>query len=228
MAEEKTAITTPKEEEKKEEVATTGKEEVVTLTKEEHDTLVKKAEEVETAKNLQAQADKKTARLEKILKGNKLSFTKKSTEVASKEEPNSEVGSNEQDILEDRKAESGLISIAIDPKYREILDNDPTLRDLFTKNPLAVLPILAPEALDAEDAIELVKDKLDEKLISIKSKKEEIITSEKKEDKPTPPEGGLNVASEEVDVKYEEAKKNPNTESALAGMIKVGLSNLKK
>src|SRR3990167_3988430 len=42
---------------------------------------------------------------------------------------------------EDRKAERGLMSLALDPAYREVLDKDSTLRDLLTQNPLSLLPL---------------------------------------------------------------------------------------
>ena len=118
---------------------------------------------------------------------------------------------------EDKKAERGLLAIAADPAFREVLDSDPTLRDLLITNPLAVLPMLANDALDAEDAITQVK---------------EALTSRKKPatppatppaapaTPPAPPAGGINPpADTPPNEAYESAKKNPNTEHAIAGMV---------
>lgn len=118
---------------------------------------------------------------------------------------------------EDRKAERGITVIAASQEFRDVLDADPTLRDLMVQNPLAVLPILAPDALDAEDALNLVK---------------EALTSRKKPatpaapatpapaTPPAPPAGAVTTPGDQtVDEAVEEAKKNPNTENAIAGMI---------
>lgn len=120
---------------------------------------------------------------------------------------------------EDKKAERGLLAIAADPTFREVFDADPTLRDLFTKNPLAVLPIYANDALDADDALDLVKDAL------TKLKKPATPPTTPPATPPTPPAGGVNPNDKAVDEEYEKARKNPNTETALAGMIK---SKMKK
>jgi len=195
----------------------------VTLTKEEHAELIRKASEVDTARDLQGQADRKNARLEKILNGGKGvgSFAKKTTAPPASE------GAGEGDdlgILEDRKAERGLLALAIDPKFREVLDADPTLRDLLTRNPLAVLPVLAPDALDAEDAIDLVKESLNQRLVEINKKK---IPEVKPVVPPviTPPAGGI---SPEVNADYEAAKKLPGTEQSLVGMIGAKLKGMVK
>lgn len=198
----------------------------VTLSHEAHEALVKKAADVDTARSLQAQADKKAARLEKILNDGKGagSFIKKTTTPPAGEAP--KAGDDDQGIIEDQKAKDGLLALAIDPAFREVLDADSTLRDLFMRNPLAVLPILAPDALDAEDALDLVKEKLNERLTAIKAKN---TPPEKKPDTPpTPPAGAGNPTTAELDTKYAEAKKNPNTESALKDMIGIGLKKLKK
>jgi len=61
---------------------------------------------------------------------------------------------------EDEKASRGLINLALQPEYRDVLDSNPVLRDMLTKNPLAVLPLYANDAIDAEDAVDLVKEHL--------------------------------------------------------------------
>lgn len=120
---------------------------------------------------------------------------------------------------EDRKAERGLLNIAVDPEFRAVFDADPTLRDLMTKNPLAVLPMLAPDALDADDAMGLVKESLRKRIPTKKEEKPPVTTPE------TPPTGGVNVKDNLPDENVEKARKLPNTENAIAGMIgaRIGL-----
>jgi hypothetical protein len=126
---------------------------------------------------------------------------------------------------EDRKAEKGLMSLALDPAYRTVLDSDPTLRDLLTKNPLAVLPVLAPDALDAVDAVALVKEALDKR----KTPATPPASATPPTTPPTPPAGGVNPPGTAVDNEaYEAARKVPNTENALAGMIGAKLGMRKK
>lgn len=128
-------------------------------------------------------------------------------------------------VEEDRKASQGLTSLALDPIYRQVFDSDPTLRELFTKNPLAVLPVLAPEALDAVDAISLVKAQLDKR---IKPAPVTPPTPTTPSTPATPPAGGVNVPDKAVDDAVEAARKNPNTERAIAGMIGAKIRGLKK
>jgi len=116
---------------------------------------------------------------------------------------------------EDRKAERGLLALAADPAFREVLDADPTLRNLILTNPLAVLPMFASDAVDAEDAITLVKEGLE------KLKKPVDQPPAKPADVPPAPPAGVITPPNagQTDEAYEAAKKNPNTEQALAGMI---------
>lgn len=116
-------------------------------------------------------------------------------------------------VDEDRKAERGLLAIALDPAYREVLDKEPLLRDMFTKNPLAILPVLAPDALDADDAISLVKEALD------KRKPAPMPPATPPATPSTPPVGAVNANDKPVNENVEAARKLPNTEHAIAGMI---------
>lgn len=119
---------------------------------------------------------------------------------------------------EDRKAERGLTQIAASPEFREVLDADPTLRDLMVKNPLAVLPLLAPDALDAEDALNLVKEALNGRKKPVAP-----VTpapTAPPATPPAPPAGGVNPNADQQTVDaVEAARKNPNTEQAIAGMV---------
>ena len=120
---------------------------------------------------------------------------------------------------EDRKAERGLLSLALEPAYRQALDSDPTLRDLLTKNPLAVLPLYAPEALDADDAVSLVKEFLNKRIVPPTPP-----VTPPAAPPATPPSGAVNPTAPQVDEAYEAAKKLPKTESAIAEMVKIKMS----
>lgn len=114
---------------------------------------------------------------------------------------------------EDRKAERGLLALAADPALRAVLDADPTLRALLTTNPLAVLPMYANDALDADDAVTLVKEAL--------LKRAAPATPAVPPSTPpaTPPAGAVNPPDKPVQEEVENARKLPNTEDAVAGMI---------
>lgn len=187
----------------------------VTLSKAEVDQLRRDAARASEA---QTRAD----RLEKAQKRSKAHFDSSRTPT-----PPSVEEVEAQGAAEDAKAERGLMRLASNPEYRDVLDNDPTLRDLLTTNPLALLPVYASDALDAEDAIDMVK----EALLARKAKLAPTPKAEdkKEEKKETPPVGGVNTPAPQVNSEaYESAKKNPNTESALAGMFKAKLAERKK
>lgn len=119
---------------------------------------------------------------------------------------------------EDRKAERGLTRLALDPAFRDVLDADPTLRNLLAENPLAVLPMLAPDALDADDAVTLVKEALVARRKPapvVPAKPDATTTPEVK----VPPAGAVNTNDKPVNEEVEAAKKIPNTELSIAKMI---------
>lgn len=121
---------------------------------------------------------------------------------------------------EDRKAERGLMGLALDPSYREVLDKDITLRDMLTKNPLALLPVLAPEALDAEDAVSLVKAALEKRKPTTPPATPPAALPE------TPPAGAINTQGEMANEQVEAARKLKNTEGAISGMIGARLKSM--
>ena len=187
--------------------------EKVTLDKGAHDQLVKDAARASEA---QSRAD----RYEGILKKNGLLGGGHFKPVSPATPPTQEER-QAQAADEDRKAERGLIGIALDPVYREVLDKDPTLRDLLTKNPLAILPVLAPDALDADDAVNLVKEALNKRKALPANPPANPPAPSTPPTPPTPPHGGVNPPSSDVpNEEYEAARKNPKTEAAIAGMIK--------
>lgn len=195
--------------------------EKVTLTKEEHDQLQRDAAR---ARQNQRKADLYDRTVGSGKKGH---FSPESQTPAT---PPSKEELEERAAEEDRKAEKGIIRLAVDPKYRDLLDADPTLRGMMTNNPLAVLPLFANDALDAEDAIALVTEELDKRLATFKKPATDgggnPPKDEKKPQDTTPPAGAPNPSGTVPDEEYEAAKKNPNTERAVAGMIKVGLKKL--
>lgn len=187
--------------------------ESVTLDKAAHDQLVKDAARASEA---QSRAD----RYEGILKKNGLLGGGHFKPAAPVTSPSPEDRAA-QAAEEDRKAERGLIGLALDPAFREVLDKDQTLRDLLTKNPLAVLPILAPDALDADDAVSLVREALNKKVTPLANPPANPPVSSTPPTPPTPPSGGVNPPRSDVpNEEYEAARKNPKTEDAIAGMIK--------
>lgn len=193
--------------------ATPGSE-TVTISKEVHDQLQRDA-----ARAAAAQSKLDSLRGASKRNGGNFNATKKAAPATPPEDESDDNG-----IEEDVKAERGLLQIAVDPRYREVLDADPTLRELFIRNPLGVLPIMAKDAFDAEDALSLVKDELEKRLANLKKP-----TSPQPKEEPKAPDspaaGAINPSDVEINAEYEAAKKISGTEQAIAGMIK---ANLKK
>lgn len=185
-------------------VPVTPASEMVTLTKEAHDQL---ARDAARAGANQSKADRYDRMIGK--KGSHFGTSPTPATPPSPEE--AQAAASE----EDRKAERGLLALAADPALRSVLDADPTLRDLLTKNPLAVLPIYANDALDADDAVSLVRDALLSKATPVTPP-----VPPPPPAPPTPPAGGVNPDDRAVNDEVEAAKQLPNTEHAIAGMIK--------
>ena len=180
--------------------------ETVTLEKKAHDQLITDAARASEA---QSRAD----RYENVLKRNGLLGGGHFKPAAPATPPTPEER-QAAGAAEDEKAKAGLLGLALDPAYRTALDADPTLRDLLTKNPLAVLPILAPDALDADDAVSLVRDAL-----SKRAKPATPPTPPTPPASATPPPGAVNPQGNLPNEEVEAARKLPNTEKAIAGMI---------
>lgn len=189
--------------------AATPEKETVSVSKTEYESLQRDA-----ARASEAQA--RAARFENALKQSKGNF--KPTHNAT---PPSQEEQEAAGVAEDRKAERGLMALAHELKYREILDGDPTLRSMLVKNPLAVLPtLLDDQPFDAEDAISMVKGVLDRRLDERTQAKKAQETPKQEVQKVTPP-SGANGALETPDREYEEAKKNSHTEVGIARMISI-------
>lgn len=187
----------------------------VTLTKEQHDQLVR--DSARAAGN-QRKADLYDQKFSKKGQGH-FQPTAPATPPTKEE---MEAHASE----EDKKAERGLMAIAADPAFREVLDADPTLRDLLLKNPLAVLPVFANDAVDAEDAISLVKDALNGRK---KAPASPANPATPPVTPPAPPAGGVNPPGDQAtNEAVEAAKKNPNTERAIGGMIAAKIRGVKK
>lgn len=188
--------------------------ETVSLSKEEHAQLVRNAARA-------AEAQSRADRLEKML--SKRSGTHFNNQAQAT--PPSQEDLDAKASAEDYKAERALMALAADPAYRDILDADPTLRDLLIKNPLAVLPMMAADALDAEDAINLVKENLGRRKPAAAAPATPPAPAPV--ELPVPPTGGVNPQDRPTDAEYESAKANKNVENAIAGMVKVGMKRMK-
>lgn len=188
--------------------------ETVTLTKEAHDQLLRD--------QARAASNQRKADLWDRTNGGKGNSHFKPQTPVTPPTPEEQVASG---AVEDRKAERGLLALAADPALREVLDADPTLRSLLTENPLAVLPIYAKDALDADDAVTLVKEAL---LKKVKPATPATPTPATPVIPATPPTGGVNPSDQPVNEEVEAARKNPNTERAIAGMIGAKLKGPKK
>lgn len=185
--------------------------EMVSLTKEAHDQL---ARDAARATSNQSKAD----RYDKLVGKKGGHFGAPATPVTP---PTSEEIA-EAASAEDRKAERGLLALAADPTLRGVLDADPTLRSLLTSNPLAVLPMYAADALDADDAVSLVKEALLKKAAPATPPAPPPATP------PATPPTPVVPPHEEVNEAVEAARKLPNTESAVAGMIKARAGGVTK
>lgn len=178
----------------------------IVLGKEEHTELVRNAARAGEA---QSRAD----RYEVILKKNGLIGGGHFKSAAPVTPPTTEER-QAAGAEEDRKAEKGLLGLALDPAYRTVLDADPTLRDLLTKNPLAVLPVFAPDALDADDAVGLVREMLKKRVAPAPNPIPATPVAPA-----IPPKGAVNPNDAPINEEVEAARKLPNTERAIAGMI---------
>lgn len=186
------------------------------------ETVTVKKSEFETLKARQSTADSKASRMEKLLRRNGIDpeSGKKSSTPAATSTPSAGDGSGDG-ADEDVKASQGIMRLAMKPEYREVLDADPTLRTMFERNPLAVLPLFANDALDAEDALGLIEEELKTRATKIAEKKTATpptpapaptTTPKKKEDTPTP--GAVNPAPV-GDAAYDELLKKGDTAGAL-------------
>lgn len=189
----------------------------VTLTKEEHDQLARDA--------ARARENQRKASLYDKIAGKGGSRFHAPVAPAAPSEDEREAAAR----AEDMKATQGLMRLASDPSFRDVLDSDPTLRNLLIENPLAVLPMLAPDALDADDAISLVKEALSGR------RKPAPATPPAKPETPAtpktpevPPAGGVNTPDRPANEALEAAKKIPNTEHSIAAMLKVKMGTGKK
>jgi hypothetical protein len=186
---------------------------MVTLSKEAHDQLARDA--------ARASSNQRKADLYDRLHGKSGSHFKPQ-QPATPPTPDEQAAAG---AAEDRKAEHGLLAIAADPAFREVLDADPTLRNLLTSNPLAVLPMLAADALDADDAIALVKDALSKRKPALATPATPAPATPAA---PTIPPANPNPKDTPVNEGVEAARKNPNTEGAIAGMLKARLGSQTK
>lgn len=151
--------------------ATTPKDQSQMVSKEEHEKLQK---ELEQAKQLQSQADKKTFRLEKEIK--KLNrHSKQNLDVETFEVEDEEGKSDLSDDQEKELARRKILSMVfINPEFRKVVENDSTLQTMLEKEPLFVLD----EWFDAECALVDAKEYFDKRVSMISKPEEKKITPE--------------------------------------------------
>jgi len=134
--------------------------------------------QLKEAQMLQSQADKKRKAEEKARKKLEDKLERiRSGEISVEEEiPEGESSEDKETRLQVRIAVQNLI--LDNPDYQELLKQDITLKEVIRNNPLA----LVGEFLDAEDAVEQIRDKLEQRVSSLK--KSQPIKEEKKEEEP--------------------------------------------
>ncbi|MHA1482073.1 MAG: hypothetical protein ACTSQA_01380 [Candidatus Heimdallarchaeaceae archaeon] len=124
--------------------------------------------EVEKSQTLQSQADKK-ARIEKVTR---LRIEEKLKKIRSGEievdDLSGEANTGNVPVTDVNTAleiKAGIQGIIIDnPSYQEVLKKDQTLKQVLLRNPLALIE----DCLDAEDAVEQIKDLFDTKVSALK------------------------------------------------------------
>jgi len=102
----------------------------------------------------------------------------------SRQRPEDNAPTEEELTLEDRRefvaVKEGIVDLlAENPKYQEVLKKDPTLKRIIKSNPLALLDA---QPYDAQDAVDMITDILDERAEELTEKPAE------KKDKPAPAE----------------------------------------
>jgi hypothetical protein len=188
---------------------------MVQVSKEKLDQLERDAARAATAQREADAARRKAALYDRTMgKGLASPFSRQAAPVAAPTEDEQ----REQASREDAKAERLIMRLAAEPKYRALLDSDPTLRDLMVNNPLAVLPTLAPDAIDAEDALALVTEKLDARLTTINAPAPAAPAPA------TVPAPAVNTPSKSVEERVVEAQKAPHLRDAIAGSLAARLS----
>lgn len=161
--------------------------------------------EIERLKAHQSSADTEANRLRDIIKKN--GFSPDSGQPVTPPTPATDAGKNGSD--EDLKAERELIKLAASPEYRDVIDSDPTFRDVLINNPLSLLPVYAKNAIDADDAVGLVKKELNRRLEAKKASATP--PAEPPKAPPTPASNPSNTPSPA----YDEALKNGNLSEAI-------------
>ncbi|RLJ01993.1 MAG: hypothetical protein DRP11_03590 [Candidatus Aenigmatarchaeota archaeon] len=170
--------------------------------------------EIEHARNMQSIADKKAReerkarlKLEKELK--KIREGRVSEEEPLSTEPEEAVN---KAIVKGRIAELLLRN----PNYQKVVDQDPTLKEVLLTNPMA----LVEEAVDVEDAVEQIQEKIEKRLMDLEAQKPaaEKATEQKKIEAGAvqPPENRL----PDEEVRRREALKKGNIEEAILARLK--------
>jgi len=174
------------------------------------DTLKK---QLELQKTLQSQADKK-ARIERIEKTKlekQLKSIREGEDFVPPEVPEGETGVEREVRLE---ARVGIQNLILDkPEYQELIKQDITLKEVLRNNPFALIG----DFFDAQDAVEQIKERLEERLSSLKTQPKE--GESKKGEKGEEFEAGIVQSSESAEVPPEEEKSSKTLDEKLEESI---------
>jgi hypothetical protein len=164
--------------------------ETVTIQKGELDELKSDRDD---ARNMQSIADKEKRKVERKLK--KMEHAFQNSEGSQESDTGGNLDTYGEYTPEEKQqisseAERGVMREVINNSdYRDVLDNDSTLNDILARNPLALID----EYIDAEDAVEQITGKLDERVESMKQANAQQNTGTES--------GGEQSASKEVSTK---------------------------
>jgi len=169
--------------------------------------------QVKQSTDLQRQADKKT-RIEKIERQKLEKMLEKirsgETYIPS-EVPDGETVTEREARLE---ARIGIQNMILEnPEYQELLSQDITLREVLKNNPFALIG----EYFDAQDVVDQLKEKLEQRLSSLKS--QQLKKEGKKEGKPVEFEAGPIQPPSTPSPKKEEVKSGDKIEESIASKI---------
>jgi hypothetical protein len=115
------------------------------------------------AQSRQSEADKRSKVLVRENKRLKSDISKSGNSDYKDDEITDVVG-KDIEIGETREAEMKVSRLLLDPKYRTLMDSDPTLLNVLQRNPL----IFVDDFIDSEDAVDQTKDMLDERISELK------------------------------------------------------------
>lgn len=138
--------------------------------------------EVKKANDLQSQADRKSRKLEGDIKRLKKGNAKPAASGDEEEEGGEAAPAEDSDVEERRNADTKVSRLLLDPKYRPLMDKDPSLLQSLIRQPL----LYVDDFIDAEDALDQTRDMLDERLSQLPPAEKPAEEKKDEEEKDTP------------------------------------------